>query len=169
MRHLRYCYASRRATQNMSASNTKYVGEPQFAHHCYKPTWLTTISSHWSMIAVSLAALLSVNLSAFNNYKRQNAYHRNFKCIFEDLLPCYCYATKANSRTIRSRVSQSASADREANLMIFKLITACYQNSEPDSFVVWVSYRQTNCHCKKLIQMIRIKLLISRFLQIFAS
>jgi len=38
-------------------------------------------------------------LSAFNSYMRQNTYHSNFKCIFEDLLPCYCYATKANIRT----------------------------------------------------------------------
>ena len=121
-----------------------------------------------SLVTVSLAPL-PAKKSAFISYMRQNACHRNMKCIFEDLLPCYCCATKANSRTIRSRVSQSASADREANLMNFKLITACYQNSEPDSFVVWVSYRQTDCHCKKLIQMIRIKLLISRFLQIFAS
>jgi len=26
-----------------------YVGEPHFAHHCYKPRWLTTMSSHWSL------------------------------------------------------------------------------------------------------------------------
>jgi len=45
----------------------------------------------------------------------QNAYHRNSKCIFEDLLPCYCYATKANSRTIRSPVSQPASGGKEAD------------------------------------------------------
>jgi len=44
-------------------------------------------------------------------------------------LQCYCYTTKANSRTIRSQVSQSASARREANLVNCKLITACYQNS----------------------------------------
>jgi len=24
----------------------KYVGESQFAHHWYKPTWLATIGSH---------------------------------------------------------------------------------------------------------------------------
>jgi len=29
--------------------NTKYVDEPQFAHHCYKPAWLTSISSYWSL------------------------------------------------------------------------------------------------------------------------
>jgi len=25
----------------------------------------------------------------------QNAYHRDLKCMFEDMLPCYCYTTKA--------------------------------------------------------------------------
>jgi len=56
-------------------------------------------------------------MSAFNSYMQQNAYYRNSKYIFEDLLPCYSYATKANSRTIRSRGSQSASAGKEANLV----------------------------------------------------
>ena len=42
-----------------------------------------------------------------------HAYHRNFKCIFEDLLPCYCYETKVNIRTIRSRVSLPAPAVKE--------------------------------------------------------
>jgi len=38
---------------------------------------------------------------------KQNACHRDLNCIFENLLPCYCYATKANSRTIRSGVLQT--------------------------------------------------------------
>jgi len=69
-------------------------------------------------------------MSAFSGYTLQNAYYRDLKCIFEDLLPCYCYATKANSRTIRSRVSQPASVDKEADLVNCNLITACLQNSE---------------------------------------
>ena len=68
--------------------------------------------------------------------------------IFENLLPFYCYATKANSRTIRSRVSQPATACKGAYIVNCKLITVCYQNSEPDSCAVWVSCRQANCHCK---------------------
>jgi len=35
---------------------------------------------------------------------RQTTYHRDLMCILEDLLSCYCYATKANSKTISSRV-----------------------------------------------------------------
>jgi len=45
---------------------------------------------------------LPAKMSAFNSYMWQNAYYVDLKCIFEDLLPCYGYATKANSRTIRS-------------------------------------------------------------------
>jgi len=41
---------------------------------------------------------------------RQNAYDRNVKWTFEDLLPCYCYAIKTNDRTIRSQALQPASA-----------------------------------------------------------
>jgi len=72
---------------------------------------LLAVTDHclWPPIA------LPAKLSPFSSYMRQNAYHPNFKCIFEDLLPCYCYATKANSRTIRSPVSQPASAGKEAD------------------------------------------------------
>ena len=91
---------------------------------------------------------LPTKMSALNSYMQQSPYYGDSRCIFEDLLPCYCYATKANSRTIRSRVSQPASASKEANLVNGKLMTACHQNSETDSCAVWVSCRQKNCHCK---------------------
>jgi len=42
---------------------------------------------------------------------------RDLKGIFENLLPCCCYAKKADSRTIRSGVSQPASAGKEADLV----------------------------------------------------
>jgi len=61
--NLKYCYSSR-----------------QFAHHWYKPTWPTAISSH-------CLTTLPAKMSAFNNYMRLNAYYRDLKCIFEDLLP----------------------------------------------------------------------------------
>jgi len=78
------------------------------------------------------------------HHMRQNAYYRNLKWSLEDLLPCYCYTIKTNSRTIRSQVSQPASADKWATS---KLTTAWHQNSEPGSCAVWVSYWQINCHC----------------------
>ena len=68
-------------------------------------------------------------------------YCRNLEVNFEDLLPCYCYATRANSRTKCTQVSQSAFAGKGADLVNCKLITAWYQNSEPVSCGVWVSYR----------------------------
>ena len=52
-----------------------------------------------------LAALLA-KMCAFNSLMQQNACHRNIKWTFADLLPCYCYAIKTNSRTILSRLSQ---------------------------------------------------------------
>jgi len=77
---------------------------------------------------------LPTKISAFNfnSYMRQKACYGDLKCIFEDLLPCYCYETKVNSRKIRSRVSQPASARKESNLVNGKLITARYRNSGPD-------------------------------------
>jgi len=91
--NLRYCYTSRRATQNMSAaSSSPTIG---------KPTWRMAISSH-------CLSTLPTKMSAFSIYMRKIPYYGDSKCMFEDLLPCYCYATKANSRTIRSRVSQPA-------------------------------------------------------------
>jgi len=78
-----------------------------------------------------------------------DAYHRNFKCIFEDLLPCYCYPRKASSKTIRSRVSQPAFAGEEADLMNCKLITSCYQN-------VNLTLVQCECHIGKQTFIARI-------------
>jgi len=40
-------------------------------------------------------------LSGSPGHIRQNAYYRNLKRTFEDLLPCYCYAIKTKSTTIR--------------------------------------------------------------------
>jgi len=34
-------------------------------------------------------------------HMRKNAYYSNLKWTFEDLLPCYCYVIKTNSRTNR--------------------------------------------------------------------
>jgi len=105
---------------------------------------------------------------ATNSCMRQNAYHLNLKCIFEYLLPCYCYATKANSRTIRLQVSQPASAGREANLVNCQLITAWHQNSEPDTCSGSV-ISANKLLLQELTQLIKIKMLISHFLEIFAS
>jgi len=53
------------------------------------PTLLTAVSSH-------CLTTLPAKIPAFNSYMRQNAYYLDLKCIFADLLPCYCYATKVN-------------------------------------------------------------------------
>jgi len=51
-------------------------------------------------------------LSGSPGHMWQNAYYRNLKLTFEDLLPCYSYAIKTKSTTIRSQVSQPASAGK---------------------------------------------------------
>jgi len=51
-------------------------------------------------------------MAAFNSLMQQNACHRNIKWTFADLLPCYCYAIKTNSRIIRSRLSQPTSSGK---------------------------------------------------------
>jgi len=40
-------------------------------------------------------------------HMRENAYYRNLKWTIKGLLPCYCYAIKTKSTTIRLQVSQS--------------------------------------------------------------
>jgi len=40
------------------------------------------------------------NRSGIPGLVRKNAFHRNLKGTFEELLPCYCCAIKINSRTI---------------------------------------------------------------------
>jgi len=51
---------------------------------------------------------------------QQNAYCHN---LSEPSLPCYCYAIKANFKTILAQVSQPASAGNVADLVNCKLIS----------------------------------------------
>ena len=69
--------------------------------------------------------LLAVAISRITCYKdvcvqqlhhmRQNGSYCNLKWTFDDMLPYYCDATKANSRTIPSRLSQPAFASKGAD------------------------------------------------------
>jgi len=68
---------------------------------------LAAISSH------SLATL-PAKMSAFKSHMPQNVEYRNLKWTFEDLLPCYYYTTKTNSKTIRSQVWQHDPAGSSA-------------------------------------------------------
>jgi len=130
--NLRDCYLSRRATQNMS----------QFPHHWYERTWVTAISSR-------CLAALPATLSAFSSYITCGKTATIVTWSEPLEMPCSCDATKRNSKTIRSRLSQSAFAAKGANQVTCNLMAALYQNSKCIDFcAVWVSYRQTNCHCK---------------------
>ena len=55
-------------------------------------------------------------MCTFNCLMQQNACYRNVTWTFEDLLPCYCYAIKTNSRKIRSWLSQPASAGKGGDM-----------------------------------------------------
>ena len=55
---------------------------------------------------------LPTTMCTFNSLMQQNACYHDLKSTFEGLLPCYCYAIKTNSRTIRSRLSQPTSAGK---------------------------------------------------------
>jgi len=69
---------------------------PQVLHPWYKPTRLTAVSSH-------RLTTLPAKISAFNSYMYQNAYYCDLKCIFEDLLPCYCCTAKAKKFSLEFR------------------------------------------------------------------
>ena len=73
----------------------------------YECTWLS---------ACHCLAALPAKTSAFNSLMQQNACYRNIKWTFADSLPCYCYAIKTNSRTIRSWLSQPTSAGKGGDM-----------------------------------------------------
>jgi len=81
-------------------------------------------------------------MSAFNSHMQQNAYCRN---LSEPLLPCYCYAIKANLKTILPQVSQPASAGNVADLVNYKLI----RESLHDARTVNPALVQCECHTGK--------------------
>ena len=83
-------------------------------HSCFFSHSITLRALLLSAVTVLLHYL--PKMSMFNSHIRQKAYYHNLKWTFEDLLPCYCYAMKINSRTIHSQVSQSASAGKGADM-----------------------------------------------------
>jgi len=101
--------------------------------------------------ACHFLAALPAKTSAFNSLMQQNACHSNIKWTFADLLPCYCYAIKTNSRKIRSRHSQSTSTGKGGD-------TSELQAHHCITLQLWtwllcsVSFIQAkHCHCKNQI------------------
>jgi len=127
-----------RAVRNMSASHSS-------------PTIALNLRGVPLPAVTDSLAPLPAKLSLFNSHMRQSAYYRNFKCIFEDLWPCYCYVTKANNRTNRSPVSQPASAGKEADSVNCKLITVVTKT-------VNLTLVQCECHIGKQTVIARINL-----------
>jgi len=73
-----------------------------------KTTRLSAISSH-CLVA------LPAKMSAFNSDMRQNAYYRNLKRTFADLLPCYCYVTKIEQSARKRRVLLCRQRSRQSD------------------------------------------------------
>jgi len=94
---------------------------------------------------------LPAKMCASNSLMQQNAFCGNIKRTLADLLPCYCYAIKINSRIIRSRLSQPPLQAKEGTWVNCKLITAWHYNCEPMTLVQQEFHIGKNCHCKNQI------------------
>jgi len=116
-----------------------------------------------ALSACHCLAALPAKMSAFNSLMQQKACHRNIKWTFADLLPCYCYAIKTNSRKIRSRLSQPASADKGGDMSELKV----HHCMTPEQWT-WLLCSVSFIPAKKLSlqdsnQLIGIKMPISGF------
>ena len=130
--NLRYCYSSKRATQNMSATrNSPTIGFNLNLRA--SPLSAVTVWLHY--LPRCVRSIVTCGKSKTPTPPWLEVHLRKFVAVL--LL-----------RNKRFRVSQPASAGKEADLVNCKLSTACYLNSGPSSCAVWVSYRQTNSHCK---------------------
>jgi len=59
-----------------------------------------------------LSALTVSDVWGQQSHAEKRINYRNLKWTFDDSLPCYCYTTKRNSRTMLSQVSQRKSAGK---------------------------------------------------------
>jgi len=72
------------------------------------------VAYRYQHVTISLY-YLHAKISAFNSVMQQNPGYRNITWTFADC--CYvCYATKTNSRTISSRLSQPASTGKGGDM-----------------------------------------------------
>jgi len=106
--------------------------------------------------------------NAFISHIWQDASYRNLKLTFEDLLRRYFYAIQASSRTIRSQVRNVPLQAKKRTWVNCKLIIAWHY------IVIWflciVSVMPANKQSlQELKQLVGIKLVTSRFLEIFGS
>jgi len=120
----------------------KLVEASLYTHSCFFSQSINVRGLPLS--ACHCLAALTAKTSAFNSLMQQNACSRNIKWTFADSLPCYCYAIKTNSSTIRSWLSQPDMRELQAHhCMTLQLWTWLLCN---------VSFIQAkNCHCKNQI------------------
>jgi len=123
---------------------------------------ITAISNH-------CFAALPAKMSEFSSHMRQNALYRILKWTLEDLLPCYCYTIKTNSKTIHSQVWQPAPVGKGANMSELQA-HHCRTPEQWTWLLCSVSVIPANKpSLQELNQLIGIKLLTSNFLENFGS
>jgi len=118
-------------------------------HSCFFPQ-ITNVRG-LPLSACHRLAALPAKICAFNSLMQQNACYRNLKWTVAGLLPRYCYAVKTNSRTIRSRLSQPASAGKGRDNKWTPRPSLHDTITVNLTLVQCVSCRQKNCHCKNQI------------------
>jgi len=104
-----------------------------------------------ALSACHCLAALPAKMSALNSLMQQRGWYRNTKWTFADLLLCYCYAIKTNSRKIGSQLSQPHlcrqrkghewTANSSLHDTITWLLTLVQCEFHTGKKTVWVSYR----------------------------
>ena len=115
-------------------------------------------------------------MSAFNSYMLQNEYHcgtatwsEPFKEPFKDMLPCHGDATKADSRTNIAPEIRSLHLQPKERIK-WTAISRLHYSRTVNWLLCSVSVTSANkLSSQELTQLIGIKPLILRFLEIFAS
>jgi len=128
----------------------------------YKTTCLTIVSIH------CLAESPAKDVWGKQSHLEKRIKYRNLKRTFEDSLPCYCYKTKNNSRTMLLQISQPESADGvDMNELQDHY---CITPRQWCWFLCSVSAIPVNkLLLQELNQLIEIKMLTSDFLNTFGS
>jgi len=85
-------------------------------HSCFFSQSRPTNVRGLPLSACHCLAALPAKMCAFNSLTQQNTCYRYIEWTFAGLLSRYCYAIKTNSRTICSRLSQTASAGKRRDM-----------------------------------------------------
>ena len=151
--HFDAMFYSNLGNENSDTDHIKRSRGPQVPHPWYKPTWLTAISSH-------CLTTLPARMSAFNSYMRQNAYYITWSASSK--ISCQVIVTQQRLKnsltsfaTCLSRQRSGFSELQAHNCMLTKQWTWLLSSMSVIS--------ANKLSLQEFTQLIRIKLLISRF------